>query len=167
MRSSLKRQFTDLCYRVPVALIAEWLSVSTSVATQYKNGKRVPSPAAFELFKLKLEGRVVPDEWEGFCFRGGRLWDPSGKPFNHGHLRAYELGLQLLSAFARGDAHRTRQVDGIFSASGLGSPKPRLVELPGIELQATFEALGRIRSAIRCRQTFLRSNEVSGEPELI
>ena len=44
---------------------------------------------------------MVPDEWRRFCFRRGRLWDPSGKAFNHGHLRAYEIGLQLLSALAR------------------------------------------------------------------
>jgi hypothetical protein len=154
MRSQIKARFRDLCYGVPVALIADWLSVSKAVAAKYKSGDRVPSPAALELFELKLEGRIVPDEWRGFCFRGGRLWDPSGKAFSHGHLRAYELGLQLLSAFARGDAHRTRQVDGIFSASGLSPLEPALVELPRIELKASFEALGRIPSSIRCRQTF-------------
>jgi hypothetical protein len=118
MLTQIKTRFTDLCYGVPVALIAEWLSVSTAVAAKYKSGCRVPSPAAVELFKLKLEGRVVPDEWQGFCFRGGRLWDPSGKAFNHGHLRAYELGMQLLRAFALGDQHRTYQVDAVLTSSG-------------------------------------------------
>jgi hypothetical protein len=119
MRSSLNSQFTDLCYGVPVALIGQWLSVSTSVATKYKHGRRAPSPAAVELFKLKLEGRVVPDEWEGFCFRGGKLWDTNGKAFGHGHLRAYELAMQLLRAFSRDELKRTGRVDGIFSTAGL------------------------------------------------
>jgi hypothetical protein len=143
MRSQIKTRFTDLCYGVPVALIVDWLSVSPAVAAKYKSGARAPSPAAVELFKLKLEGRVVPDQWEGFCFRDGRLWDPSGKAFSHGHLRAYELGMQLLRAFSCGDPDRTHRVDGIFGLTGLNAPSADQKRLPVRTFKAIFESLGR------------------------
>jgi hypothetical protein len=122
MASQIKKHFRELCYGVPIALIAEWCCVSTAVASKYKCGARVPSPATCELFKLKLEGRIMPDEWSGFCFRGGALFGPDCKAFTHGHLRAYELGMQLLRAFSRDDPIRTERVDGIFSAVGLKTP---------------------------------------------
>jgi hypothetical protein len=121
MASQIQKHFRELCYGIPIALIAEWCCVSTSVASKYKSGARVPSPATRELFMLKLEGRIVPDEWSGFCFRRGALFGPDGKAFTHGHLRAYELGMQLLRAFSRNDPGRTERVDSIFSAEGLNA----------------------------------------------
>jgi hypothetical protein len=91
-----------MCYGIPVELLAKWDCVRATVAAKYKKGTIVPSPAALELFKLNLEGRIVPEEWRGFVFRGGLLWDPSNRSFSHGHLRAYQLGMQLLRAFACG-----------------------------------------------------------------
>ena len=114
--------FRDLCYGIPVEVIAIWLQVSAAVALKYKNGSRVPCPAAVELFKLKLEGHVVPDEWHGFRFRGAQFFDPEGKTFSHGLLRAYGLGLQLLREFSRGSLHRTAQVDKIFAEPDLDRP---------------------------------------------
>lgn len=55
----------------------------------------------------------MPAEWKGFCYRGGHFWDPYGKSSTHGQLRAYELGLQLLRAFAYGDPDRLRRVDNL------------------------------------------------------
>jgi len=121
MASQIKKHFRELCYGIPIALIAEWCCVSSSVASKYKSGARIPSPAACELFKLKLEGRIVPDEWSGFCFRGGALFGPDGKAFTHGHLRAYELGMQLLRAFSRDDPRRADRVDSIFCVAGLNA----------------------------------------------
>jgi hypothetical protein len=92
----------------------------------------MPSPATCELFKLKLEGRIVPDEWIGFCFRSGALFGPDGKAFTHGHLRAYELGMQLLRAFSRDDPSRTERVDGILSAVALKAPGITLTSRPKI-----------------------------------
>jgi hypothetical protein len=146
MASQIQKHFRELCYGIPIALIAEWCCVTSSVASKYKSDARVPSPATCELFKLKLEGRIVPDEWSGFCFRGGALFGPDGKAFTHGHLRAYELGMQLLRAFSRNDPARTESqrktirhhagsalslferaarrglVDGIFSVAALNAP---------------------------------------------
>lgn len=115
--SSKTASFKSLLYGVPVAVIAEWCCVSTAVASKYKEGVRSPSPAAQRLFALHLEGRVVPDEWQGFCFRGGQFWDPYGKAFTHGQLRAYEIGLQLLRAFAYGDPDRLKRVEELFLIS--------------------------------------------------
>jgi Phage protein len=122
MASQIEKHFRELCYGIPIALIAEWCCVSRSVASKYKSGARIPSPAARELFKLKLEGRIVPDEWSGFCFRRGALFGPDGKAFTLGHLRAYELGMQLLRAFSRDDPGRTDRVDSIFSAAAMNAP---------------------------------------------
>jgi hypothetical protein len=87
MRSRLSNsQFQELSYGIPVELIAWWLEVSVNVALKYKNGSRVPCSAALQLFKLKREGRVVPDEWQGFSFRGGQFFGPDNRVFTHGHL---------------------------------------------------------------------------------
>ena len=123
--------------------------MSSSVASKYKSGARIPSPAACELFKLKLEGRIVPDEWSGFCFPRGALFGPDGKAFTHGHLRAYELGMQLLRAFSRDDPCRTDRVDSIFSAAAVNAPAIALTSRSktGSKLKAlcidTRDSLGR------------------------
>jgi len=123
MRSrASKSQFQELCYGIPVELIALWLEVSATVAHKYKNGSRAPCSAAFQLFKLKLEGRVVPDEWHGFSFRGGQFFGPDNRAFTHGHLRAYGLGMQLMREYARGDFKRNAEVDRIFAVASLDVP---------------------------------------------
>jgi hypothetical protein len=119
MRSrASKSQFQELCYGIPVELIALWLQVSATVARKYKSGFRAPCPAALQLFKLKLEGRVVPDEWHGFSFRGGQLFGPDNRAFTQGHLRAYGLGMQLPREYARGDVKRNAEVERIFEVAG-------------------------------------------------
>ena len=119
---AVKTVFRDLCYGIPVEVIAVWLQVSAAVALKYKNGSRVPCPAALELFKLKLEGRILPNEWHGFSFRGGHFFDPERMAFSFGLLRAYGLGLQLLREFSRGSRQRTAQVDRIFAEVALNRP---------------------------------------------
>lgn len=120
MQSLVRRTaFQELSYGVPVEVIARWLGVSVAVASKYKNGLHFPRAAELELFKLKLEGRIVPDEWDGFSFRGTQLFGPDGKAFSHGHLRAYELGMQLMREFARGNPQRMHQINRIYTRAGL------------------------------------------------
>jgi hypothetical protein len=160
MASQIKKHFRELCYGIPIALIAEWCCVSSSVASKYKSGERVPSPATCELFRLRLEGRIVPDEWCGFCFRGGALFGPDGKAFTHGHLRTYELGMQLLRAFSRNDPGRTDRVDGIFSVAALKAPSITLTSRSkiGSNLKVAAHTHARITgpSPRAMRSTFSR-----------
>jgi hypothetical protein len=141
--------------------------VSSSVASKYKSGARRPSPAACELFKLKLEGRIVPDEWSGFSFRRGALFGPDGKAFTHGHLRAYELGMQLLRAFSRDDPGRTDRVDSIFSAAAVNAPAITLTSRSKIEskLKAAAHTHARVTGPIArapCAVRFRDGNRGSG-----
>jgi Phage protein len=167
MASQIEKHFRELCYGIPIALIAEWCCVSSSVASKYKSGARIPSPAACELFKLKLEGRIVPDEWSGFCFRRGALFGPDGKAFTHGHLRAYELGMQLLRAFSRDDPGRTDRVDSIFSAAAVNAPAIALTSRSktGSKLKAAVHTHARITGPIvraPCAVRFRDGNRGSG-----
>ena len=95
-------------------LIAQWCCVDLKTARHYKSGARAPGKSALVLFVLHANGLVLPAEWQGFSFRGGTLWDPSGRPLTHGMLRAYELGIQVMREWARGDDIRTRTLDEIF-----------------------------------------------------
>ena len=167
MASQIKKPFRELCYGIPIALIAEWCCVSRSVASKYKSGARMPSPATCELFKLKLEGRIVPDEWSGFCFRGGALFGPDGKAFTHGHLRAYELGMQLLRAFSRNDPGRTDRLDGICSVAALNAPGITLTSRStiGSELTVAERTHARVTGPIArapCAARFRDGNRGSG-----
>jgi hypothetical protein len=165
MASQIQKHFRELCYGIPIALIAEWCCVSSSVASKYKSGARVPSPATCELFKLKLEGRIVPDEWSGFCFRSGALFGPDGKAFTHGHLRAYELGMQLLRAFSRNDPGRTDRVDGIFSAAALNAPALTSRSKIASKLKVAAHTQARVTGPIArapCAVRFRDGNRGSG-----
>jgi hypothetical protein len=53
MTSQIKKHFRELCYGVPIALIAEGCFVSTSDASKYKSGARIPSPDTCELFNTE------------------------------------------------------------------------------------------------------------------
>ena len=117
MASKPKTAFQELCHGIPVETIARWCCVSLSIAQQFKSGTRAPSAPSLELFSLHLEERIVPPEWHGFTFRSGTMWDPSGKAFTHGQLRAYHTGLQLLREWARSDTQRTRAVDAFFRSA--------------------------------------------------
>jgi hypothetical protein len=106
--AKLRTKFQELCYGYPVDLIAEWCCVDLKTARHYKSGTRRPGKAALTLFALNRDGAILPAEWQGFSFRGGTMWDPYGRPLTHGLLRSYQLGLQMMREWARGDEHRTR-----------------------------------------------------------
>jgi len=114
--AKLRTKFQELCYGYPIDLIAQWCCVDLKTARHYKAGTRRPGRAALTLFALHLDGAILPAEWRGFSFRGGLMWDPYGKPLSHGVLRAYQLGVQLMREWARGDAERTRTLDEILYA---------------------------------------------------
>ena len=90
----------------------------------YKAGTRSLGKASRELFVLNLKGRVVPADWEGFSFRGSKLWDTYGKELTHGVLRAYLIALQMRREWARGDALLTRTLDEIFYTRPHALPHP-------------------------------------------
>jgi hypothetical protein len=119
-----RTSFQDLCYGIPVDLIATWCCVDIQSARHYKAGTRSPNKASRKLFALHLEGAVLPPEWQGFSFRAGVLYDPYGKPLTQGVLRAYQIGLQLMREWARGDAVRNKTLDDVFN---MAHPLPRLV----------------------------------------
>jgi hypothetical protein len=73
MASQIKNHFRELCYGIPIALIAEWCCVSTSVASKYKSGARIPSAATRELFKLKLEGALCQMNGAASAFGADRF----------------------------------------------------------------------------------------------
>lgn len=87
MTRRARTAFQDLCYGIPELMIAKWCGVNIATAKRYKDGTRSSSSAVLELFRLNLEGRIVPPEWSGFCFQGGKMWDPDGREFNHAQLR--------------------------------------------------------------------------------
>jgi Phage protein len=120
--AKIRTKFQDLCYGFPIDLIADWCCVDLKTARHYKSGTRIPGKAAAMLFTLFSRGLVVPAQWEGFSFRGFRLYDPYGKELTAGQLRAYQLGLQMMREWARGDALRTRTLDEIFSTATLALP---------------------------------------------
>jgi hypothetical protein len=130
--------FQEISYGVPVMVIAKFCEVSESVAEKYKTGRAAPSRAATRLFELYIAGRIVPEEWEGFHFHSGKLWDPHGRELTHGQLRAYEIGLQLLREFARGSQERMVLVDNLFkvAAPPVGRLKAVLPAItPAVELK--------------------------------
>jgi len=112
--SKRRTSFQDLCYGIPVDLIATWCCVDIQTARHYKAGTRSPGRPARELFTLQLNGRVVPEAWDGFSFRDGKMFDPYGKELSHGILRAYPIALQLMREWARDDNARTRALDELF-----------------------------------------------------
>jgi hypothetical protein len=118
--AKLRTKFQELCYGIPIDLIAQWCCVDLKTARHYKSGTRSPGKSALVLFMLHRNGLVLPAEWQGFSFRDGTMWDPSGKPLTHGMLRAYELGIQLMREWARGNNRRTRTLDQIFYAAAPG-----------------------------------------------
>jgi hypothetical protein len=124
--AKLRTKFQELCYGYPIDLIAQWCCVDLKTARHYKAGTRRPGKAALTLFALNRDGAILPAEWQGFSFRGGTMWDPYGKPLTQGVLRAYQLGLQMMREWARGDADRTRTLDEILYAStnALALPAP-------------------------------------------
>jgi hypothetical protein len=124
--AQLRTKFQELCYGYPIDLIAQWCCVDLKTARHYKAGTRRPGKAALTLFALNRDGAILPAEWQGFSFRGGTMWDPYGKPLTQGVLRAYQLGLQLMREWARGDSARTRMLDEILYASpnALALPAP-------------------------------------------
>jgi hypothetical protein len=124
--AKLATKFKELCEGYPPDLVAQWCCVDLKTARHYKAGTRRPGKAALTLFALNRDGAVLPAEWQGFSFRGDTMWDPYGKPLTQGVLRAYQMGLQLMREWARGDAHRTRTLDEIFYAgfNPLALPPP-------------------------------------------
>jgi hypothetical protein len=116
--------FQELCYGIPVDLIAVWCCVDIQSARHYKAGTRSPGKPALELFRLNLDGRVLPAEWQGFSFRGGKMWDPYGKELSHSVLRAYPIALQLMREWARGNDARTRALDEILYTHSHALPSP-------------------------------------------
>jgi hypothetical protein len=112
--SKCKTPFQTLCYGINEDLVAQWCRVDLETARLYKSGGSSPCAAELELFLLNLNGRIVPTEWHGFSVRGAFMWDPYGKAFTHGQLRAYELALQMLCELARKDTNRTPALDDLF-----------------------------------------------------
>jgi hypothetical protein len=125
-----------MCYGYPVDLIAQWCCVDVQTARHYKAGTRRPGKASLTLFSLNRDGAILPAEWQGFSFRGATMWDPYGKPLTHGVLRSYQLALQIMGEWARGDSHRTRTLDEIFYASA----DARTALLPAIEQRSEARA---------------------------
>jgi hypothetical protein len=105
--AKLRTKFQELCYGYPIDLIAQWCCVDLKTARHYKAGTRRPGKAALTLFALNRDGSILPAEWHGFSFRGSTMWDAYGKPLTHGVLRSYQLALQMMREWARGDATPT------------------------------------------------------------
>jgi hypothetical protein len=113
--AKIRTKFQELCYGFPIDLIADWCCVDLKTARHYKSGTRRPGKAAAMLFTLFSRGAVIPAQWEGFSFRGSRFFDPYGKELTAGQLRAYQVGLQMMREWARGDAQRTRYLDELYT----------------------------------------------------
>ncbi len=105
--------FKNLCYGIPVDLIATWCEVDLKTARHWKAGTREPGKSAWKLFALYLEGQVLPADWEGFSFRNGHMWDPYGKPFTRAQLRLYGIAWQIFREWTRDDAERRATLDDL------------------------------------------------------
>lgn len=77
----------------PASLIQEVCGVSKVTANLWKRGKRVPSKRAVRLFRLHVQGRVMPRSWDGWFFneKNGEIVSPEGWCFDPGRLRALEI----------------------------------------------------------------------------
>lgn len=117
--------FKNLCYGIPVDMIATWCEVDLKTARHWKAGTREPGRSAWKLFALHLEGQVVPAEWQGFSFRNGQMWDPYGKPFTRAQLRLYGIAWQIFREWTRDDAERRATLDDL-----MGGKNPHVLEAP-------------------------------------
>jgi hypothetical protein len=159
--SKSKTYFQELCYGCNVDLIAEWCGVDIKTARHFKAGTRRPGRQAQELFLLHRDGRILPAEWEGFSFRGGRLFDPYGKELTHGILRAYPIALQLLRALARGNASATRDIDALLHSMTTALPfGPRAAATSVASAATAAEAKPSALVRYRAPETIRRRNSL-------
>lgn len=93
----------SMFYGYPVTLIVSWCQVSRVTARLYKSGVRQPSKAAFRLFTLHRDGRVLGDGWDGWSVHHGALVDPDGNATTQTQLRAYWIIVQLAAELASRD----------------------------------------------------------------
>ncbi|MBL8202439.1 MAG: hypothetical protein JNK40_15850 [Chromatiales bacterium] len=77
----------------PSSLIQEVCGVSKVTACLWKKGRRVPSKRAVRLFRLHVQGQIVPRTWNGWRFheKTGELVSPEGWTFHPGRIRALEI----------------------------------------------------------------------------
>jgi hypothetical protein len=109
--------FKNLCYGIPVDLIATWCAVDIQTARHWKSGSRVPGRGSYKLFVLHLDGRILPADWDGYSFRDGLMWDPFGKSFTRKSLNLYSVAWQIFREWTRDDAERRATLDDIMGAA--------------------------------------------------
>lgn len=132
-----RQTFKDLSYSFPADLIATWCEVDIQTVRHWKAGTREPGAAAFKLFALHVEGRVLPADWEGFSFRDGKMWDPYGKPFTRAQLRLYGIAWQIFREWTRDDAERRATLDDLMGGKyKLLLAEERRSELASVALSA-------------------------------
>jgi hypothetical protein len=122
MTVNIRNTFKDLCYGIPIDLMATWCNVDLKTARHWKSGTREPGRSAWKLFALHLNGQVLPADWEGFSFRGGQMWDPYGKPFTRAQLRLYGIAWQIFREWTRDDAVRRATLDDLMGEKNMALP---------------------------------------------
>jgi hypothetical protein len=160
----LRESFKDLCYGIPVDLIATWCAVDIQTARHYKAGTRTPGKAAFKLFALHLSGQILPADWDGISFRDGQMWDPYGKPFTRAQLRLYGIAWQIFREWTRDDAERRATLDdlmgnGVDAVRSAALGHKRAVRALAIAAEPQASALVRHRSP----ETVRRANLDAGQ----
>ena len=77
----------------PSSLIQEVCGVSKVTACLWIKGQRTPSRRAVRLFRLHVQGQIVPRRWQGWRFheKTGELVSPDGWTFHPGRIQALEI----------------------------------------------------------------------------
>jgi len=91
----------DLFYSYPDWLIAEVCRVHIQTARHWKSGIRKPGPTALQLWSLYVQGRILPDEWQGWGVRKAMLCDPEGHEISQAQLRAWPFVWQLAAEYGK------------------------------------------------------------------
>jgi Phage protein len=99
-RKSNVPRVLNMFYGYPAELVAQWCCVSIQTAVKYKRNILKPSKQSVALFRLHADKCIVPDDWHGWVFHDGKLFDPQGAPFTRMQLEAYQYIFQLASSRA-------------------------------------------------------------------